>query len=195
MQNNKKNGIKLAVIGIILICLVIGYYYYLSNKRAGSSEEENVKLTAVQEVLLYDFERSYPPSPKEVVKLFGQISQCFYNESYTEEEFLELAVLIQNLYDDELIANKTYDQYIEDLRSDVNLLKEQGIVISSYGTSSSTDVEYFTEDGYDWARLYCSFTLRKGTQLEASNELFLLRKDEDGHWKIYGWELADNKTE
>lgn len=195
MHNNKKSGIKLMIIGIVLICLVIGYYYYLSNKRVDSSKEKEVKLTAVQEALLYNFDRSYPPSPKEVIKLFGQISQCFYNETYTEEEFLKLALQIQNLYDDELIANKTYDQYIEDLRSDVNRMKEQEIVISSYGTSSSTDVDYFSQDGYDWARLYCSFTLRRGTYLTVSNEVFLLRKDEEGHWKIYGWELADNERE
>lgn len=188
-----KGGIRVLIIGIVLLCLILGYYYYLSNKTQKVKEEEDVKTTAVQEILLYNFERNYPPSPKEVVKLYGQITQCFYNEEYTEEEFLALAEKIENLYDDELIANKTENQYIEDLRWDVDQMKEEGITVSSYATSASTDVERFSKNGFDFAKLYCTFTLRKGTQLSTTNEVFLLRKDSSGHWKIYGFALADEE--
>lgn len=195
-RKKKSNpGIKVLIIGLLLICFVIGYYYYVSNKKRSEQEETNVKLTEVQEMLLYNFERNYPPTPKEVVKLYARMSQCFYNEEYTEDEFLELALQIQNLYDEELIANKTEEQYIEDLREDVDYLKEQGIVISSYATSASTDVEEYTLDGYQFAKLYCAFSLRKGTQVESTNEVFLLRKDSEGHWKIYGFALADEGEE
>lgn len=198
-MGNKKakqeNGIRVFIVGIILICIVVGYYYYLSNRREKASEESEKEITAVQEMLLYNFEKNYPPTPKEVVKLFAQMTQCFYNETYTEEELLQLAAHIQNLYDDELIANKTENQYIEDFKWDINNFKEQGIVISSYAVSASTDVYYFTQDGDDFARLYCSFTLRKGTHLESSNEVFVLRKDDSGHWKIYGWTLDENDDE
>lgn len=187
-MKNKGTGVKTLIIGIILLCIVLGYYYYLSNKQRNSREEAKVTTTAVQEVLLYNLEKRYPPTPKEVVKFFGEISKCFYNETYTEEEFLQLASKIQILYDEELVANKTQEQYIKDLREDIDEWKEIGMVISSYSTSASTDVERFTQDGYEWARLYCSFTLRAGTKLETSNEVFLLRKDKEGHWKIFGWD-------
>lgn len=189
------SGIKTLIIGMILICLIVGYYYYLSNRKHKAAEEAEVKATAVQEALLYNFERNYPPTPKEVVKLYGQFSQCFYNEEYTEEEFVQLALQIQNLYDEELIANKTENQYIEDLRWDVNQLKEQGIVILNYATSASTDVEEFTKNGFKWAKLYCSFTLRQGTNVGFTNEVFLLRKDDEGHWKIYGFKLAEKEDD
>ena len=55
---------------------------------------------------------------------------------------------IQRLYDKELIDNKTQDQYLEDLKWDINQMKQQKIVVSSYSPSSSTDVEYFDKDGY-----------------------------------------------
>lgn len=192
-MSKKSNAIKGMIIGIILIAMIFGYYYYLTNKRTESKEEAAVKSTAVQDILLHNLDTRYPPTPKEVVKFFGQITQCFYNETYTEEEFVQLAMQIQRLYDEELIANKTQNQYIEDLRWDIDHMKEQEIVISSYAVSASTDVHYFSMDGFDWARLYCSFTLRKGTHLEASNEIFLLRKDEEGHWKIFGWTLAEEE--
>lgn len=192
MRKKSGSGIKILIIGIILIGLIAGYYYYLSNKKH-EVKETPVKLTAVQEALMYNFERNYPPSPKEAVKLFGQLTQCLYNESYTDEEFLQLAHQIENLYDAELIANKTEEQYLADLRKDVKQMKQQELVISSYATSASTDVFYFSQDGYDWARLYCSFTMRKGTELGSSNQVFVLRKDENGHWKIYGWKPAEPK--
>lgn len=188
----KGSGIKAIIIGIILVCIVVGYYYYLTN-RDRKETEEVVQTTAVQDALAYNFEKSYPPTPKEVVKLYGQITQCLHNETYTDEEFKKLAMQIQNLYDEELIANKTQNQYLEDLKWDIKNIREEEIVISSYAPGASTDVEYYSADGYSFAKLPCTFTFRKGTFLEVAKEVFLLRKDADGHWKIYGWTLDEEK--
>ena len=190
----KGSTVKVVIIGIILVCIVIGYYYYLSNKEKKDTDEVQ-KATAVQAALSYNFEKNYPPTPKEVVKLYGQITQCLHNETYTDEEFEKLALQIQNLYDDELIANKTQNQYLEDLKWDIKNIREQEIVISSYAAGASTDVEYYSMDGYSFAKLPCTFTMRKGTFLEVTDEIFLLRKDADGHWKIYGWTLDEEEEE
>lgn len=191
----KNNGVKVVIIGIVLLCLVLGYYYHLSNKKAAENEKNNVKLTAVQEALLQNLDKNYPPTPREVIKCFGNLCQCLYEGQYTEEEFLALAAQAQKLYDAELIANSTQEQYIENLKYDINNFKEKKIVISSYSPASSTDVERFTQDGYEWAQMQCVFTLRKGTQLSKSEEIFMLRKDENGHWKIYGWGLDDEERQ
>lgn len=193
---NKKSGlIKGVIVGVVLICLVGGYYYYLTNKREDKSKEETVKATVVQEVLMRNLDNNYPPTPREVVKYFGELVQCIIGETYTDEEFEKLALQAQKLYDAELISNKTQQQYLDDLKWDINTFKEEEIVISSYSPSSSVDVEEFSRDGYKWAKLYCSFSLRKGTYIESNEEVFLLRRDEDGHWKIYGWQPVENDEE
>lgn len=186
-----KNNAKGLIIAIVLICLVLGYYYYLSNRKKDEAVIEPIKITAVQETLMHNLEENYPPSPREVIKFYGQVTQCFYNETYTDEEFKALALKIQELYDEELVANKTQEQYLADLKWDVDNMREQEIVVSSYAPASSVDVEYYSVDGFEWAKLRCSFTMRKATQLASSNEVFLLRKDKDGHWKIYGWKLVE----
>lgn len=192
---NKKSGmVKGLIIGVVLIGLVGGYYYYLTNKREDKSKEETVKATVVQEVLMRNLDNNYPPTPREVVKYFGELFQCMVGETYTEEEYEKLALQAQKLYDAELIANKTQQQYLDDLKWDINIYKEEEVVISSYSPSSSVDVEEFSRDGYKWAKLYCNFSLRKGTYIESNEEVFLLRRDEDGHWKIYGWQPVE-KTE
>ena len=194
MKGAMAKSLKLLVLGAIMIGLLVMLYYNVSNKKKSTSEEDSTtKATVVQELLMRDLEKSYPPTPKEVVKLYCQMTQCFYNEEYTEEEFVQLALQVRNLYDDELIASKTENQYIEDLRWDVNQLRDQEIVIFSYATSASTDVEEYTKGGFKWAKLYCSFTLRQGTYVDSTNEVFLLRKDDAGHWKIYGFKLADDE--
>lgn len=182
-------GIKGLLIGLICVALIAGYYFYLSNRRMTASEE-NVTVTAVQEILLWDPAKSYPPSPKEVVKLYSQITQCLYNEEYTDEEFEQLAVKIQLLYDDELIANQNPVQYMANLKAEVKKMKDNDCKISSYATSASTDVYYFEQDGFKWARLYCAYSIREKTVIVPTSERFLLRKDSNGHWKIYGWELV-----
>ncbi len=190
----KQTGVKVVIIGIILVGLVLGYFYYLSNKKPKGDSDDGVKISEVQDVLLRNLDKNYPPTPREVVKYFCEIAQCLYGDDYTDEEFEELAMQARKLYDEELLANNTEKQYIENLKWDVNQFKEEGVVISSFAPASSVDVEYFTQDGYSWAQMRCTFTLRKGTQLASSKEIFLLRKDADGHWKIYGWTLEEENA-
>ena len=186
-------GTKGMLILIVLVCAVIGYYFYIANKGEDSAtKEERVEITAVKNVLLRNLERDYPPTPKEVVKYFAEITRCFYSEKYTDEELEQMAVKIQQIYDDELVASKDQETYLKDLKADIEQFKAEKRVITGYYTSSSTDVEEFWEDGYEWARLYCTFYITKGKNTkENSQEKILLRKDEEGHWKIYGWDLAD----
>lgn len=194
-MNRKGSGVKVFIIGLILIGLVLGYFFYLTVRKSGEGSDESAPIGAVQKVLMRNLDKNYPPSPREVLKYFGEITQCFYSEEYTEEEFLQLANKIQELYDAELAANKTQEQYLEDLRIEIAQMKELKTVVSSYSLPSSTDVEFFTQDGYRWAKLYVGFTLRTGTKLNMTNEVFLLRRDEEGHWKIYGWQLEDQAAQ
>ncbi len=185
------SGLKGFIIGLVLIGLVLGYFYYLS-VRKGGDESDEVEISPVQEVLLRNLDKSYPPSPREVLKYYGQLVQCFYGEEYTEEEFEQLAAKVMELYDDELAGNQTPEQYLENLRWDVDQWKEKETKVSSYSLPSSTDVDFFTEDGYSWARLYFGMNLRKGTQLDVINAVYLLRKDDQCHWKVYGCKLEEH---
>ena len=186
--------VKTVIIVVVLAAVILAYYYYLGHRTRRQEVEEAAVATVVQSVLMRDLEHNYPPTPKEVVKYYAEITECFYNETYSDEELVQLANKIQMLYDAELVANKTQEQYLEDLRNDIAEMKGKQLVIASYEVSASTDVEEFTQDGYSWARLYCTFYLRQpgnGSRVP-SLERFILRKDEDGHWKIFGWELVED---
>ena len=186
-------GTKGIIIFLILIFMLVGYYFYLSNRGNGNGEED-VETTKVQEVLLRDLSKNYPASPKEVVKYYGEITQCLYNEECSESEMDQLGTKVMELYDEELVTFQSED-YMNRLKEDVAAYKKDEIKVSSYKTSNSTDVNYFNKDGYECASLFCTFTLRKGTVLQTVEEVFILRKDADGHWKIFGWDDVDPGTQ
>lgn len=187
-------GTKGTIILLLLVFMLIAYYFYLSNRSDRTvKEEDSVEITQVQDILLRDLSRDYPATPKEVLRYYSEITKCFYNEDYTDEELKKLAEQAEALYDEALVAQKTKEQYLQDLEKDISDFKSQGIVVSTYKVSNSTDVNYFSRDGREYAGLYCTYTLRIGTKLQTTPEVFILRRDDEGHWKILGWDLAEDE--
>jgi len=196
LKNNRTFSFFLAV-GLMIV-LIVGYYYHLSNRNVPQPEEiidESQRLTASQEVLLRNLDTNYPSTPREVVKYFSEITQCFYNEEHTEEEIDALGRKIRELYDDELVASQTEEVYLTSLKYDIDIYRQNNRTIASFTPSSSVDVETFSEDGFEWARLYCMFGVKQGELLYKTNMVFMLRKDENQHYKIYGWKPVKESDE
>ena len=187
----KAQGMKGLIIAIVLILLVVGYYYYLSHRDVDKTEE--VTVSEAQDLLLRDLDRNYPPTPKEVVKYFFEITTCLYNENLSEEEVEALALKIQELYDGELVLHNPDEDYFTDLKSEIAAFKESNSRILNYSTSSSVDVFYFEEDEGSFARLYGTYYLQVQKSLKSLEEVFVLRKDRDGHWKVYGWQPVEDE--
>ena len=178
---------KPIILILVMALLVGGYYFYLSNKMEALNEEEAV--TAVQNVLLKNLEKNYPPTPKEVVKYYSEIAKCLYNEEYSEEQLAQMADKLLAIYDEELAANNPKEEYIENIKSDVKEFQENSYSITTFTPSSSTDVEYYTVAGRECAEIYCNYTVRSGSNYSTSQQRFILRKDvESGHWKILGFD-------
>lgn len=187
-------GMKGMILLVVLVCLVLGYYFYLSNRDVPEPEATDTEImTMTQKALARNLETNYPPSPREVVKYFSEITQCFYNEEHDEEELKALGLQMRGIYDDELIANQTEEEYLDLLQKDIDEFKANNRTISAYSPSSSVDVETFSQDGYEWARLYCVYDVQQDSLLYPTTLCFILRKDENGHYKIYGWEKVEGQ--
>ena len=187
-------GVKGIIILLVIAALIVGYYYYLSSRGASRTEEDipDVELlTPTQQVLLRDLSTNYPPTPREVVKYFSEITQCFYNEDNTEEDVIALGKRAREIYDDQLVANQSEENYLEALKYDIQSYKDNNRIIVGYSPSSSVDVETFSQDGYEWARLYCQYNIRQAELLYTTDMVFVLRKDENGHYKIFGWKKME----
>ena len=189
-SSRKNNSIKGVLVMVVLALGVLAYFYVINN-RIKQVEKDVEKITAVQELLVRDLNSNYPATPKEVVKMYSEITRCFYGEEYTEEELVKLAKMSRQLFDDELVANQDEDSYLRSLRSEIVLYKQQKRLISSYSVASSADVEYYNFQDAEWAQLIAMYSVKTGGTVEPSKERYLLKKDSNGHWKIYGFRLEE----
>ncbi|MFG6369206.1 MAG: hypothetical protein K1W16_12435 [Lachnospiraceae bacterium] len=181
--------VKGVIIIVIMVALIGGYYFYLSNYM--KNDDETI-VTAVQDVLLRNLEDDYPPTPREVLKYYSNITKCLYNETYTEEQLEQMADKLLALYDEELVANNPREQYIKELKEDVSEFLQNGYSIVAYTTSKSTDVEEYTYEGRRCAKMYCTYSVQAGADYKSSKQIFILRKEANtGHWKILGFELVN----
>ncbi len=174
--------------------LILGYFYYVSNRRnVDEVEEITAPVSVVQQLIHKNIENDYPPTPREGLRLYADITVAYYTEEYTDEERELLAKKMRELLDEELLLNNPELTNFDMLKEEISDYKSKGIVISSYNLSSATDVDYFKQDGSDFARMRAVFTVKQATQVGLSKEIFILRKDSSGHWKIYGWTLAKDE--
>ncbi len=188
-------GIIAGITALILVAvLIILAFSYVNNEKAKEvTTEPAVEISAVDGILLSDFDRNYPPTPKEVVKMYSEITTCFYNEKMDEVTLEKLAEKSRELCDEELVANQSFEDYVDSLKTEILSFNSKSLTVSGYTLSSAADVEYYSVDNFNFAKLYVTYRLRQGTEFVYSNEVFLLRKDDDGHWKIYGFTLADDE--
>ncbi len=193
MESRKKQGVntnRSVLIIVLLVIAVVAYYCYLVTRADAKTAEP--ELTRADEVLLRNMSNNYPPTPKEVIKYYNEIMKCFYNEDCSQEEIEDLARRARELYDDDLVRYNSWDNYIIALSAEIASYHENGRKLTGCSVAASTDVDYFEEDGYSFARISCRYTISQGKEAKETTQIYLLRKDDDGHWRIFGWDLAEN---
>lgn len=176
------------IIGIVCIALVVGYYYYLSHKDTTGADE----VTEVQKVILKILEgKSYPATPREVIKFYNRILCCYYNEEYTEDEFRQLADQALALMDQELKDNNPAEQYYMQAQAEVDSYHAKNKTINNASVCSSNEVEFATRGDREYAYVTSSYFVRDKEGFTKSNQNYVLRKDDDSHWKILAFELVE----
>lgn len=175
--------VRVLIISIVCICLVIGYYYYLSTKNT-SGAEESVKLTEVDKVITRNLESDYPATPREVIKYYNRIMKCYYGDDYTDDQLEDLADQARALFDQELLDNNPREQYMQDLKADIDAYAESKKTISQSSVCDSSEVKYKTIDGDECAYVNASYFMKEKKEFTRTYQEYVLRKDEDGNWKI-----------
>lgn len=179
----KKRNVIRVIAALVVIALIVGLYYYFSvHKRA--SVEDAVELTEVQKVITKDLDTNYPATPREVVKYHNRIIECFYNETYTDEELYDLGDQARKLFDDELLENNPREDYFDALKAEIEDYREKSKTIRSSSVCDSNDVEYQTVDGRECAYVQASYFTNEDGSYARTYQMYVLRKDEDEKWKI-----------
>ena len=185
----KKSTTGVTIILMLIIVALVGVYAFFTGK--AKSEAEDAVMTPVQSVLNRNLQQDYPATVKEVIKYYTEIEKCLYNEDCTEEEIESLGMQARLLYDDELLEINEVGSYLQRLKDDVKLYKDRERRITGALVAASNSVDTFSQDGYDFARIYCGYSLMEKGQSVSEGRVFLLRRDDKRRWKIYGWESSE----
>lgn len=189
MKKTNTSVTKITVLFIVLLVLVVGYYAYLSGTHR--TEQQEAVMSEVDTALSRDLDNDYPATPKEVIKYYNDLMKCFYNEECTAEELQDLGRKSLQLFDEELQENNDEDTYLIRLQGEVQNYKDNKRKITSVSLAPSTNVDYYSVDGYSFARISCGYTMTENGKKTSTVMVYLLRRDDSRRWKIYGWETAD----
>ena len=188
--NMKKVTVIVTVVLMIVIVGVVGVFAYLSGRER--TEQEEATLSNVERLLYRDLDSNYPATVKEVVSYYSDIIRCFYAEDTTEEELEQLGMKARELFDSELLENNETQFYLMNLKADVKDFRDNRRFITNVVVASSINVDTFQEDGYEFARISCGYNILEKKVTNQIIIVYLLRRDENRRWKIYGWEDARN---
>ena len=186
----KKKTVIVSVVLMIVVVGMVGVFAYLSGR--DRDEKDEATLSNVERVLYRDLDKNYPATVKEVVKYYSEIVRLFYAEDTTEEEVEKLGMKARELFDSELLENNETQFYLMSLKADVKDFNESRRFITNVVVASSVNVDTFQEDGYEFARISCGYNITEKGVTKQTIIVYLLRRDENRRWKIYGWEDARN---
>ena len=189
-KQRKQPMFRFVVIAVVAALIVLAVYIRLTNHSKNSDQQAEANMTEVQVLEQYDFENLYPKTARDVVKLHCRLLKCMYNEELTEEELEQLNRQARQIYASDLLdANEETEQF-RSLLQEVEEFQEAGKRYISYSVDPEEDVVYQTnEENENMALIYVTNNMKEGSDTNEIHERYLLRQ-EDGNWKIVGWQIA-----
>ncbi len=190
MKNNSKNSaiVKSIVLAVLGAVVLLGFYLMVTRSHKSPSTEEYI-LTVIDEITTTNLEKNYPADPRMVVELYGKIMKVMYKEGYTDEQQDRMIEVLGGIMDDELMANQS--NFAKSIKDEVKEKKEGDYSISTY-VVQTREPEQVKVGGKKMCTVDCQFYLRKGSTGVPIYYQFVLRRDDNGKWKILGWEALDN---
>lgn len=188
-----KSIIRVLLAVIACAALIIGYYYYISSHTKEVQDTEN--LTEIQKVLTIDIDKTYPKTPKAVVKLYNRIACCFYNEKCSDEEIKELGSQERKLLDEDLLAENDEASYYSALKAEILEYQNADRTISKVTMNDSDEVEYKQIKGEKCAYVKVVYFIKEGSSYSRTEQYFVLRQDKEKNWKILGFYQEKGKDD
>ena len=170
----KKSGVIKAVITILIILLIVGVYYFFTTQRR-TSVEDTVELTEIQKLITKNLDTNYPATPREVVKYYNRILECFYDDTYTDDELESLADRARKLLDDELLEN---NPRISIFPTEKRILKitttnQKRFAAAMSATAMMWCIRRWTGE---CAYVTASYFMNENNSFDRTNEMYVLRK-------------------
>lgn len=197
-MNKMTRKITVAFVGIVCVAaLILVLYNMLVQGKLTSSRDAATTSTEISKLLEKDLDDRYPDTPTEVVKLYWRLNKCMYNSSMSDKNFEGLLKQLRKLYDEELLAEEdnSWDQMLKNFKKDKNEYNKKKRTISNYTVQQNSTVQYGDLDGKEGATVITCTLMKEKSDRKQTYEKFICRKDEQGKWRILGWEQVTDEKE
>ena len=179
---------------LIMIMVAVGTFkiYEQTMKHSKETALSKSDKTELETLLEKDLLDKYPGSAREVVKVYLRILSLFYNAKINDEELEALAKQARILFDDELLDHNPQIEHLRELKSEIAESRKKELVIDKYKVQSTSAIQHYMKDEKEYASVIVNITMRDEQKRYKTCEEFILRKDDEGNYKILGWKLTDN---
>ena len=189
---NMKNVRVIVIAAVIILVICGGFFLFSQNLNSGNPDE----LTEVEKVLVKDLKKDYPKTPREVVKFYNRIVQCYHTDNLKKEDLGKLVDQMMLLWDKDMLAKNSRDEYYATVVSDIELYKKTKKTITSISICDSNEVDYVTDDrnGDKLAFVDTTYFVNTDGTFTNSHMRVGVRQDENGNWKIIGVTLTKGES-
>lgn len=198
-MDKKTQKILFAFVSMLFVAaIVVVFYYLLSEGKINLSKQQSKSSSKeVEKLMAKDVDNAYPETPTEVVKLYWRYNKCIYNNALSDKEFDGLLEQLRLLYDEELLAldENSEKNMAKNLKKDQASYAKEKKTISSYMVQKNSTIQTGTVNGKECATVISAAMTKKKSERKQTYEKFLCRKDDDGRWKIMGWEQTSDAGE
>jgi hypothetical protein len=186
-------NLKVVILAIVCIVVICGGFYLYSQNQGGGNKDE---LTDVQKIILHDFKKDYPPSPREVAKWYNRIVAGYHHKDTTPEQLGKLVDQMILLFDEDFKVKVPRNQYYNSVAADVKAYEKAKMQITLMNVCDTDQVRYSTDDRNDdkLAFVDIDYFVKTDGQLARSYMTIGMRQDEDGRWKIVGVTLRKGES-
>ncbi|SDW19714.1 hypothetical protein SAMN05216391_1036 [Lachnospiraceae bacterium KHCPX20] len=190
-----KKVIRVAIVTLLCAGVMVGYYFYLNNTMGERQQSAQAKSTASekQRLLDADFSKHYPPTPRETMKWYNRIVKLLLSgQELNDDEVRNLAEHARALMDDSLAEQNPLDAYVKSLKGQMEDYRLRKAKIVDTSISDTSDVIYLTDKkGDDLAYVQTSYFVKEASSYSKTYQKYVLREDENGHYKILAFTLTD----
>lgn len=181
---------RMALGAFLVVALALTVFGYLSNRKTPTPAEMESDVTNIGKLMARDLDADYPNTPRKVIDLYSQITKSLYDNKLSEDDLKLLCSQSRKLMDEQLLLLNPEDTFLENTKAAIEEYRSLKRVVTSYVLEDSGSVEYYTEDGQEYASISVKYYLNDKNGYGKTYEDFMLRKDEEGRWKIVGWQVT-----
>ncbi len=187
MKKSSKKTIQTIIAMLFISVIIVAAYYFVRTGEGFDFTVSKGESTQAELLMEEDIINNYPSTPKEVLELYIKISKSFYEKNTTDEQIEKLSAQMLLLFDDELLEQNPSEIFKVNLKNEINRFRDENIHVMNYLTGNNDEAEFWTKDDREYASRIVTYTLKEGSKYTKVFNTFILRRNDEGKWKILGW--------